>query len=109
MKARSERVQKITVTRKADKVYNFSVPATQINKDVEIWVAVYQKPKSLKMRGKSVTYTNVLKNYLSLGLWRGEQLTKAISPVVDSKSTGFTVVAQEVKSGKIIAAGDYTL
>jgi len=109
VKARSEKIQKISISKRADSVYNFVLPSMAVSGKVEIWTSVYQKPQTLKERGRSVTYSNVLKNYISLGVWDGQELHRAISPVVDSKSAGFTIVAQEIESGRVLAAGNYPL
>ena len=108
-KARSERVEKISIEAKAKNVFSFSVPQMSVNGDVEIWVAVFQQPKTLSQRGRNVTYSNVLKDYQSLGVWHGEKLTNVITPKLNNESAGFTVVAQEVESGKIIAAGQHRI
>ena len=108
-KARSERVEKIFIEAKAKNVFSFSVPQMSVNGDVEIWVAVFQQPKTLSQRGRNVTYSNVLKDYQSLGVWHGEKLTNVITPKLNNESAGFAVVAQEVQSGKIIAAGQHRI
>ena len=109
VKARSEKVRKISISKRADSVYNFVLPPMPVSGKVEIWTSVYQKPQTLKERGKNITYSNVLTNYISLGVWDGKELHRAISPVLDSKSAGFNIIAQEIDSGRVIAAGNYKL
>ena len=109
MKGRSERVSNILIQPKAQGVFNFTLPAGHVNGAAEIWMAVYQKPKSVQERGKTVTYSNVMKHFISLGVWRGESLSQIISPILDNNSAGFAIVAQEARTGKIIAAGNYKL
>jgi hypothetical protein len=106
-KARSERLHAINIEQKAKNAFSFSVPQMQVNGDVEIWIAVFQKPKTFKERGRSVTYSNVLKEYKSLGRWKGKPLASVVTPKFNNQSAGFAIVAQEVDSGKIIAAGQY--
>ena len=109
IKGRSETLKNISIKSKAKSVYSFDLPPMPVNGAVEIWVGVYQKPKQVSERGKKVTYSNVMKRYMSLGVWHGDALEKVVSPALDSQSAGFAVIAQEVKSGKIIAAGDFKI
>lgn len=109
VKGRSERVKDISIQPKASGVYKFNVPAENVNGAAEIWMAVYQKPLTVTERGKQTTYSNVIKNVVSLGVWRGSDVEQAIYPPLNSQSAGFAIIVQEARSGKILAAGDYKL
>lgn len=109
VKGRSEKVNNITITPRADGVYDFKLPEENLNGTAEIWMAVYQKPKTVTGRGGSATYANVVKSYISLGPWQGTFVERAIYPILDSQSAGFTVIAQDVRSGHILAAGNFPL
>ncbi len=107
VKGRSERVATVKIQPKASGVYDFNIPAGTVNGAAEIWMAVYQKPQNVRERGRNITYSHVVNRYIPLGVWRGGNIERAVYPIVDSKSAGFAIVAQEARSGKILAAGDY--
>lgn len=109
VKGRSERVSEIKITPKNSGVYNFSVPARSFSGRADLWIAVYEKPHAVEERGRTMTYYNVVSHFIPLGEWRGGQINRAVFPITNTKSAGFTIVAQERKSGKILAAGDYKL
>ena len=109
VKGRSERVQEIGITSRAPNVFNFQLKNNSNVSRADVWVAVYQKPKSITRRGKTTTYYNVIKNITPLGQWSGSSISRALSPLIDSNSAGFAIVAQDTRSGKILAAGDYKL
>jgi len=109
VKARAEKTANISITPQANGVYNFSLKSQQLRGDTSLWLAVYQKPKAVTRRGKTINYNNVVKDFMPLGEWSGHQISRPVFPVIDSKSSGFAIVAQENKSGKIIAAGHFKL
>ena len=100
-------LQKLIFNQKPAGVYDFNIPAGKVNGAAEIWLATYQKPITVRERGENVTYSHVIKRYMSLGIWRGSDIDRAVYPIVDSQSAGFAIVAQEARTGKILAAGDY--
>ena len=106
-KGRSEKVTRINIKSKASEVYNYNLPAKKIRNETELWMAIYQKPLNVSNREKKTTYNNVMRQYTSLGDWDGAPIQKAFSPIFNENAAGFVIVAQEKKSGKIIAAGDY--
>lgn len=109
IQGRSERITSIDIEPKAHGVYNFNMASTPLAGTANIWMAVYQKPKTVSERGKTVTYTNVVKNIIPLGIWQGGVKSQVVSPILDSQSAGFSIVAQDALTGKIYAAGDYKL
>ncbi len=109
VKGRSERVREIKIIPQENGVFNFTMPPSSVGSAAEIWMAVYQKPKTISERGKSVVYSNVVKHYLSLGVWKGGAMLQSVYPLIDTQSAGFAIVAQEARTGKILAAGNYKL
>ena len=102
-------MQKIAITSRVPNVFNFQLNNNYKVGQADLWVAVYQKPKSVTHRGKAMTYYNVIKSITPLGEWNGSAINRAISPIVDSDSAGFAIVAQDKVDGKILAAGNYRL
>lgn len=109
VKGRSERVQEILIRSKGSGVFDFIMPQANISGSADLWLAVYNKPHDVNRRGKIITYYNVINHFLSLGDWKGSVLQRAVFPLISSDSAGFTIVAQDKQSGKIIAAGDYKI
>ncbi len=109
VKGRSERVAEINIQPKTGGVYNFNVPTAQVNGAAELWMAIYQRPQNINDRGRNITYSHVIKRFMPLGIWRGSDIDRAVYPILDSQSAGFAIVAQEARTGKILAAGDYRL
>ena len=109
VKGRSERVQEILIRSKGSGVFDFIMPQANINGSADLWLAVYNKPHDVNRRGRTITYHNVINHFLSLGDWKGSVLQRAVFPLISSDSAGFTIVAQDRQSGKIIAAGDYKI
>ncbi len=109
VKGRSERVSEVMIQPKASGVYSFSIPAKRFSGRADMWIAVYEKPHAVRERGKTTIYYNVVSHFIPLGEWRGGQINRAVFPILNNKSAGFAIVAQEVKSGKVLAAGNYKL
>lgn len=109
VKGRSERVSDIAITPKGAGVYDFSLPARTDIAEADLWLAVYQKPQTVQEHGRPMTYYNVVSAIMPLGDWVGTTIQRAVFPVIDDSSAGFAIVAQDKKSGKILAAGDYKL
>lgn len=106
VKGRSERVSKITIRAQGEGVYDFSIPARDFEGRADLWMAVYEKPRSVSERGRTTTYYNVVNNYMSLGQWSGGAVNRAVFPIVNAQSAGFTIVAQDKQSGEVLAAGE---
>lgn len=109
VKGRSERTARITIQPKAQGVFNFHVPMVSLSGAANLWMAVYQKPKMLKERGKTMTYTNVVKHIVPLGVWQGGAISRVVYPLITTSSAGFAIIAQDPETGKVLAAGDYRL
>ena len=108
-KGRAERVASISITPKSRSVFEYQIPSTGVSGTANVWMAVYQKPFTLMERGKKVTYSNVVKKISPLGIWQGGEKRAIATPILEPKSAGFAIIAQDPNSGKIWAAGDYKL
>lgn len=109
VKGRSEKVRDISIRSKGSGVYDFSLSTKYLKQGADLWLAVYRKPVTVKRRGKSITYYNTVSHFLPLGKWNGSAINRAVFPLVASDSAGFAVVAQDLSTGKVIAAGNYKL
>lgn len=109
VKGRSERLQDIIIQPKASGVFGYQLKQQKISDNAQLWVAVYEKPKTLSQRGKTTTYYNVISHLKPLEFWYGENKRGAVSPILDQKSAGFAIIAQDTQNGKILAAGEYKL
>jgi hypothetical protein len=111
LKARAEKALPIPLTAAGGDAYSFTLPQTSIGKDeVRLWMAVYDAPKSIAITegsnfGKTVTYFNVVSRIDDLGLWDGKPMARAINAGFDRSSGGLAVIAQNVRTGHILAAG----
>lgn len=111
LKGRAERMERIVITRDADGMYSYPLPVKDLaGQDVHLWLAVFDKPHDKTVqeggnRGKRVTYYNVISQLTDLGTWTGTAQKKMISPAMTSANAGFAILAQNTKTGKIIAAG----
>lgn len=106
-KARSEKIGAISIQPQNAGVYNFSLPRKNFSGSADLWMMVYDKPRSFKTRGQMVTYYNVVSHLFPLGQWKGGEIHRAVFPITNSKSAGFAIVAQSSRTGKVLAAGDY--
>lgn len=109
VKARSERVQKIKIEPHENNVYNFTIGAQELSDAAELHMAIYSHPVRYEGRGQTMVYYNTVSNFMPLGEWKGSAITRAAFPLLRPKSAGFAIFAQDKKTGKILAAGDYKL
>lgn len=111
LEARAEQVLPLNIIPVAQGAYQFSLPERNLSgSNVRLWLAVIDKPHTLTVaeganKGKQMTYTNIVSELEDLGAWDGKPLSRAIAPVMEGSAQGFAVVAQDMVSGEIIAAG----
>lgn len=111
MKARSEKILNIAITPSNGDAYSFSLPAMNIGAEpISLWMAVYDAPKSMAMTegnnfGKKVTYYNVVSKITDIGAWDGNAMSRNLYSGMNASSNGFAIIAQNTRTGKIIAAG----
>lgn len=113
MQGQGDQVDHIRIQPKAamssGSVYDFYVKPRQLRRSANIWLAVYDKPKSIRERGRITTYHNVVKRIIPMGVWNGGAVSRAFFPIVDEASAGFAIVAQDNVSGKVLAIGEYKI
>lgn len=111
LKARAEKVLPIALTPSDNGVYNFAIPAVKASQnDVRLWLAVYDAPKSIAMTegsnlGKKVTYYNVVSRLDDLGVWDGSSATRAVTANFAPANAGLAIIAQNIRTGHVLAAG----
>lgn len=109
VKARSERVKEINIQPKQNGVYEFNLAAQNLSATADLWMAVYAQPAQHQSRGITMVYYNTISNLIPLGDWNGAAVNRAVYPLVRPTSAGFAIVAQDKKTGRVLAAGDYKL
>lgn len=112
IKARAEKVHPISITDAGAGVYSFSLPAIDVKyQEIRLWSAVYDIPQDLPVLagnnfGKKQTYFNVVSKISDIGAWDGRAMTQNLTQTLSDKNAGFAIIAQNVKTGHIVAAGD---
>lgn len=79
---------------------------------LKIWLLVFDKPHDVKVAeggnsGKEMVYAHIVSNAGMLGNWDGTTKTMRFDPKAGVESAGFSVLAQDMKTGRILAAGQY--
>lgn len=111
MKARAEKMKNIPVTPSGPGTYSFTLPQMTVTKgDVRLLIAIYDAPKSIAMTegsnfGKKLTFYNVVSKMDDIGLWDGNAGTQSLRVDFTPQSAGVAVIAQNVRTGRIVAAG----
>jgi hypothetical protein len=111
MKARAEKIASIALAPAGNGSYSFTLPQVNTGRgEVRLWLAIYDAPKSIAMTegnnfGKKLTYYNVVSQINDLGVWDGAPMARSVDVGFAPSSAGMAVIAQNVKTGKIIAAG----
>lgn len=111
LKARGEKMSTIQVQPIAEGAYSYTLPAIQLgNAPVRLLMAVYDHPKSMTITeggnfGKNISYVNVVSRISDLGTWDGKAVMQSIDPMFGPDNAGFAIIAQNVQTGKIVAAG----
>ncbi|MEM9468631.1 MAG: DUF1223 domain-containing protein [Pseudomonadota bacterium] len=104
LKGGADKVQLINIQKKAPQVFSYSLPFIEKNSS-DLWLALYKKPQKAGRRN----FIHVVDVILTLGSWDGSIKEEIISPAVRSDHQGFAIFAQNKKTGKITAAGQYSL
>ncbi len=79
----------------------------------EIIIVAFDKPHTVTVAeganaGKSIVYTNVVRNVGLLGAWDGQARTLRFDPKMGEGSLGFAVLVRRTADGQIVAAAQYT-
>lgn len=90
-----------------------NLPQTGENyENVKVWLMVFDKPHKVVVadggnKGKEMTYYNVISNAGLLGNWDGQAQSLRFDPKLQEDSAGFVILAQEEKTGHILATGQF--
>jgi hypothetical protein len=87
-----------------------SAPAKSDN--AVLWLMMIDKPHDLTIaegrnKGQKATYVNIVSDLEDRGAWDKASQNKVIKVALKEQHTGFVVIAQNSKDGKILAAGQY--
>lgn len=113
IKGRSDRMAGISIQPKAEGVYEAQLPAIEItDREIKLWLATIDKPHKLTVasganKGKKMVYTNIVDTLSEQGAWDGTEKHFAVSPQLTDGQAGFAIIAQDMTSGNIIAAGQF--
>lgn len=93
----------------ADGRINVDVPGAAEGRGAEVWLCGLMKSATVAIgrgenQGRTVTYHNVVRRWVKLGVWTGKAETWSI-PVSDIKTDGIDAVAVVVQGGKASAPG----
>lgn len=109
----SDMIQTINIQTKADGVFVYNLGEQDLSdQQVRLWISSLDKPHNVTIaeggnRGQRVVYHNMMNDVKDLGAWNGSALERAISPELSEDHKGFVIIAQNIESGKIVAAGQY--
>lgn len=109
-KRRRNKIAQIGIknTPAAEKFFLF-LPALP-QKDYEVLAVLFDKSRRIEItaggnKGKTVTYTNVVRSLESLGSWDGAEKKLVLETALEEENAGFAVLVQNQKTGHIVAAG----
>ena len=112
--ARGERAQ-ITLDRQGDKIM-VQIDGKPPKTDATIWLVRFDRTHTIPIRrgensGRSITYYNVVRDYHSLGLWRGGPMEIALSreALMEGGRDGCAVIVQQHRFGPIVGAANLNL
>ncbi|MCI5059979.1 MAG: DUF1223 domain-containing protein [Alphaproteobacteria bacterium] len=109
IKGKSEKLSLISIKPQNSGVFNFSIPERDFYEQADILLISYKRPLKITKRGRSSTYYQVIDKIMPLGSWGGSQISRAVYPLLSSTHAGFTIIAQNRRDGKIVAAGNYRM
>lgn len=113
IKGRADRMAGISIQHKAEGVYEAQLPEMDVGGgNVKLWLATIDKPHKLTVasganKGKRMVYTNIVDTLSEQGSWDGTEKHFAVSPQLTDAQAGFAIIAQDMTSGNIIAAGQF--
>lgn len=86
------------------------VPIRPASGPCTVWVAAYHSPAPVEIEngengGRTITYRNVAKSIMRLGVWKGRDQTRVMAPIPNG-ATGMVVLLQEGGHGRIIGAAN---
>lgn len=83
-------------------------PVRPVDAPCTVWVVAYHSPSPVAIedgenRGRTITYHNVTKDFMRLGVWKGGGQRSVTAPI-PSGASGMAVLLQEGGYGRIVAA-----
>lgn len=92
--------------------YRLKLPAARVAGDYRLSVLVFDDPHLVTVaegrnKGQKMNYVNIVSSVRDLGVWDGAAAVRQIDLVRAEAQRGFVVMAQDVKTGTIAAAGRY--
>ena len=105
-RAKQDFIKPIEITSQQNGVYSYTLPQTKAD-NTKLWMATYNKQQVVMKRGKGQFYQNVIERVVPMGDWNGGAVQRPVFPILNNKSAGFAIIAQNESNGRIIAAGDY--
>lgn len=85
---------------------------TTENEPAILWLMMIDKPHDIEIadgrnKGRKAYYVNIVSDMEERGSWEEAGHNKVIRAAIEEQQSGFVVLAQGTKSGKILAAGQY--
>jgi hypothetical protein len=115
-KAKADGVIQIDIVKSYnDDGYIASLPALKpetSTDDLSLWLALYNLPHELTITegrntGKTINYINITDQLEKIGEWDGKEDRINVKANIEDKHKGFVLIAQNEKTGEIVAVGDY--
>lgn len=105
-------VEQVDIAPAADKgSYTLALPEAAAG-EYTLWLMVYDRPHDVKIaegnnRGALVTYVNVVSDLKALDPWDGTAQVRTVPTDLTDANAGFVVLAQDAKTGRVVAAGRF--
>jgi hypothetical protein len=95
-----------------DYTLSWPAPITTEADPALLWLMMIDKPHDLNItegrnKGQKMTYVNIVSDIEDRGDWKQSEPNKHVEVALKPEHSGFIVIAQSRKNGKILAAGQY--
>ena len=107
VKGRAEKLTPILIRPVTNQVFNYTIHERNYYDQATVSLILYKKPLRISHRGHSAIYHQVIDKIIPLGTWGGTEITRPFTPLSGQNHAGFAIIAQDIKTGKILAAGNY--
>ncbi len=95
----------------ASGVHEVAIPAGEIDESASIWLVFYDSQHMTRIprgenRGRTLTYTNVVRELRHLGNWSGQAMTIPVSmdEAEEAGRSGCVVIVQKGRAGPVLGA-----
>lgn len=110
LKGRAEKIGRIILNPAGVNEFTMSLPALKAHQNLDLVLVSFRAPKTKTMTsgpnmGQRITYTNVVHSIHNIGAWDGSAQARSLTTASSSNIGGFAVLAQDRRTGKILAAG----